>query len=880
MDELEKLLNGLDSIISKINEKKTTIVKEFIILLHAKDFENFKDKMNELCKQYQFRNKKNTNQNRNQLLFYNIICEILKLGDLIERVLPGKSIISSIVNELKEGEYNYLNDLSDLSIENVFERLDSFSSYIKQNGNRERIVESLNSQSFFEADEDKYLNSIYTFLSRDREMMEGNALVNLTSFIAGNFMNFKEEDLKRLMNRCENIVYDLYINCSADRLEQKKESKSYNYEMEFFTYVETVLKIKSIFYSRELKNDFFVKEFFEGRIENDELACKIIESIPMEIFYSKLGNDKAKNHFYREIVEFFRQHGFSDKQISNAIRSLLTKTDSSNRDIVDLIMDYEIDTDDSTEYNQREKFSDDRWLMDNFETIVEIEYERILNGDNPFLRADYYVKTIEKASKNSYLDDEGFQILCEIIIEMLNIDFYNAEEKKKIRDALNSYTDYGKYLLNEDEKNAFRSDVSIEKEKNLGNDNNSELKEQKQISEDVVDVEIHELTEEDLRKIDYNGMYIPLKSAKSILMQYCYEKETLSPKNEIRRLQIKLAIKSIVYHRMKNVGLDISVFFGSIKNEEAMYLNSYNSIWLNIDCIEKMIEECPEILLKDLGHEMDHAIANYNKSNMRIDYNTFLDIESDVIRAYYPEFYADVLNHSNILGEINADIEGFSYELEQSKDINSRKVNIKKKVEKVESLKKDLYSKKQNFLGNIKLGNNSYQLDLDAIFRRILNNNPEIFEIYNGIFKIKYNPDGTEKDINTLLKEFERTAKEGIPLDRGKKITEEEWERLGIKEKGLSAIPFDYLYSIYSGIINHRAKHIEKVDEKIKNSIEEFEKMNLVSVPILHHFYYEVDPKTLKDESGMPFLTGNTSYEVRESDFLIEKQRTDEQEKS
>lgn len=578
-------------------------------------------------------------------------------------------------------------------------------------------------------------------------------------------------------------------------------------------YIDTVLKIKLIFYRKELKNDVLVRNFLDGKLDA-KITGEVLNILPIDFFESVIGKEKIEKHFFKELVDYFRNLNFDEKDIALFIRVILEKYDIIGNPLIDLLIDYDIAVD---KYKKNLSIRDKLWLTVNEKLIKEIEKEYILNGYFPFIRYEYYIQALKKMKYNPDLDDEKYQIICENIIELLKTNFYNENEKKELKNALNKYTEFGKYI-DDDYK-----EIDFNKQK------------------------IGELNLEELKKVDYNGQIIPENLAFEILRKYQYVD------TELKKIQVQMAIKSLVHHRIKRVGINTNVFFGKKEGKLAYHLG--NDIWLNIDLIAKMKYGANEIV-QYLGHEMNHLIDDDNINKFQIDYITFLELEQKVIRKYYPEFYINAFNHPNILGEINSDIEGYYLELKYLDEIHRNKGWTEMKLT---NAKGEIVNMKKSPSGNFKLGDKVLCIDLREFFRRIIKNNPEVFTMYNGIFNIKYNQDGTEKDIDTLIDDFFEIT--NIPL-----VDETKKENMGEMEKNsLRDLRLDYLYSIYSGIIKDRLQNAEKISNELGKKIDCFYQMNLISIPMLKQYYDEVKP--------LDIIDAMTRYDLKKYMFKIEQEK-------
>ena len=190
-------------------------------------------------------------------------------------------------------------------------------------------------------------------------------------------------------------------------------------------------------------------------------------------------------------------------------------------------------------------------------------------------------------------------------------------------------------------------------------------------------------------------------------------------------------------------------------------------------------------------------------------------LEENLVDDYDNDYYKT--NYAQFFKEIDSRIEGMT--------INSLGVGKMQLEWEYDTEKDNLLEHLRKLTNKIKLGDKEYEIPTSKLLGKIIEFNPSILE-ENKVLKIKYNEDGSEKDIRALLNDFERSTE-------GK---QNEYK-----------IQWDYLYLIYSGIINHRANFIEKVDEELKSKIEKFNEMNLVSIVALKQYYDLADTQDLKE---------------------------------
>lgn len=325
-------------------------------------------------------------------------------------------------------------------------------------------------------------------------------------------------------------------------------------------------------------------------------------------------------------------------------------------------------------------------------------------------------------------------------------------------------------------------------------------------------------TDEEKKKLEEalkrNGLYnehnIPIDIAKDKL------NDDLSGKNKIDKETLQRCIYSVICNSLKDKGIDIhnKVFFGKDNSDKGSYYPDEKAIWISDSMLEKYINSSElsdkAELFISIFHEMRHAIQFDNMKKGKVDYLTYNFIKELVIQKFDKKFYKD--NYKALFIETDARKEQILGALEFLNGLNPEFVKIISqtmeerfiKESKNYSIYKD--SKKKTFLGKI---------DVSDYVGLLIKYNPKILEEFS-VLNIEYNLDGTKKDIQTLLQEFEGRKSDSNYRD---------------------------LYSIYYGLISKQTEGSVIQDENLKQQIENFmqEADDLVTIEDMQNLYHSVN---------------------------------------
>lgn len=627
-------------------------------------------------------------------------------------------------------------------------------------------------------------------------------------YISEQFIEIPAETLKSLLLQIDKA--DIFMNEIIKEKEQKKN---------ILEYCNVILKIKSLLMPSSVEKDSLVKLLFDGKIQDGEIIENIMHHISFDTICNIIEFKEGEENFFSRLVEFLKRKSVGDDIIGKIVINLINR-DTLNYELSELLVTLNriIDNDKSDDYKinieegkYRESVEDlqeillkykifsehydrgfsfgeskedenNKWISEIYYYLKKKERENIKSGKSPFVSVEYYCKIIQTRQ----YDEEWYKIMCENAIELLQSSHLNENEKNKLRKALKENTEFGEYITDNDVK---------------------------------LSIDIEHPDKETFKRMYYNGKRIPYSWAIDLIKNIIFNQEGIDFKREDIKMCLKAAIKSIIFHKMKELGIDINIFFGNDSITNKGYIAGYYNtkrkmIWLNLDSLNPY-KHSPASLFNCIIHEMNHAVQNYSISNGKIDYLTFLMLEENLVDDYDNDYYR--INYSYFFKEIDSRIEGMT--------INSLGVGKMQLEWEYDTERDNLQKHLRKPTNKIKLGDKEYEIPTSKLLGKIIEFNPSLLE-ENKVLRIKYNEDGSEKDIRALLNDYERITK---------------------GEQNEYKIQWDYLYLIYSGIINHRANFSEEVDDELKSKIKKFNEMNLVSIIALKQYYDLADTQDLKD---------------------------------
>ena len=132
-------------------------------------------------------------------------------------------------------------------------------------------------------------------------------------------------------------------------------------------------------------------------------------------------------------------------------------------------------------------------------------------------------------------------------------------------------------------------------------------------------------------------------------------------------------------------------------------------------------------------------------------------------------------------------------------------------------------NKKLSFRGNKRIHNTDF-------LSRLIKNNSDILNRYNGILKIEFNEDGTTKDIHTMLDEYN--------------VAVSQLEREENRETKV-----ENLYSIYYGLFKQKIARGQNISQEDSVAMMNFYKLSdsLISLNDLRIYSLKADPQVIQN---------------------------------
>lgn len=769
MEEYIELIKKTDSILSKAETIEDNVQKQDFLKDNLSVFEEFKNSLHLILRKYQFKEIDNEEQNGIADVVKNNIVRLLKSKDIFEVGTQYEYFETNLIEAISWNENKYV---FNLQYENDIGKINSALKYLQD---REKYVQVLKDNNLFEGQEMTEATAKKYVSNEFEQNMYGHILIH----IKNNFLNLSKEQVVEIIKLIdESSFFNELIS---------KDSKKMNfYEKNLmYQYSETVLKMKSIFTPDILKDDAVIKQMWDGKIEDSKTLKNILANISVKSFMdiSEYDDKESEKGFIMELSEHFKNVKLSDKSIALIMKNTFD-SQSISYEVAKFLTQIDIPNNYNgfldSEYAQKFK-----WLTD-FNTFDSLKKnEKIIEeAQRPFLPAEYYIKKIDKLYEYPDINSHFIGNL----ITLIHSDYYSPEEKDKL---INALKDKGLYNNN-------ISDVQITFEKN-------------------------ETLENMLLKVKqayYIGQIIPLDIAQKLL------NGDLEHSTSIDKEVLQGCVQSVICNTLKNNNIDIQnkVFFG--EGHGTLGYNDPNniSIWIDDSLLEKylnsnVLSDKAE-LFKTMFHEMQHAIQYDNIKNRKLDYLTYNFIKEDVIEEYDKEFYN--ANYRNIFMESDARKEEILGALEFLNGLNPKFVKtISEKMENEyisESQQHTIYADSEK---KFSIGKNTF-IDVSEYVGLLIQNNPRILE-NNPILNIEYKPDGTKKEIQTLLQEFQN-------------------------QKDENNASYKNLYSIYYGLITKQMEKIPIEDAQLKQKIDEFlqEEQELVTIEDMQNCYHSVDKSNMQ----------------------------------
>ena len=756
---------------------------------NAEVFQNFKDSLTVILGSYQFKENNNISQNDFSDKLKNAISMLLEQKSLFEKLPQSEYFVSELLDGLNYNENKFA---FNLQYETNMSNVQTAIEYLQTRANYLNILEENN---YFQ-DESLNGNAALSYRSNKyEENMLGHALIQ----IKNNFLTMKKEDIIKTLQCIDDSNF-------LDKLIQKSDNRIDFYDKNLiFQYTDTILKLKSIFAPETIKDDKFVQAMWNGELKDPKTIQSIIKNISVDTLDVLLNpsNEFSQNPFLFDLANHFKQLNYSPQNIGTVINEVLNMG-LSYYEVANSLVKIDMPKD-FAEFMDSKHSKEYHWLLESsaFQTLKKHE-NYIEDAQIPYLPAKYYIKKLDVVRSSPNIDKHFVQNL----ITLLHSDYYSEDEKVALTEALKKNDLYSPYIT--DEK------VTFDK-------TNSTLTTYKKVIQAY-----------------FSGQVIPLDLSTSIINQLMTK-----PKNENAPLYKKLleaCVQSVVSNKLAEKGIDIKnqVFFGNGHSWSSGYYNSFrNCIWIDDNLIDKFIDS-PELsdkadLFRTMFHEMQHAEQHNNINNGNINYLTYNFIKEYVIEHYDENFYNT--NYKSIYTESDARKEEILGSLEFLKRLNPefvKAIRDKAELEYVsETNHHTIYGDSEK---NIGIGKNGGKINISNYVGLLIQSNPQIL-LKNPILSIEYNPDGSQKDMQTLLDDFEQRKSEN---------------------------PSNYsdIYSIYYGLISKALEKSDNNNPELQKQVSSFlqEQPELISLADMNVLYKKV-PVTHTREvySRLLSLTRNIS---------------------
>lgn len=252
------------------------------------------------------------------------------------------------------------------------------------------------------------------------------------------------------------------------------------------------------------------------------------------------------------------------------------------------------------------------------------------------------------------------------------------------------------------------------------------------------------------------------------------------------------------------------IFFGESITDNGELSSNPNYIMINSALLSSFINnfslESAERLFSTSFHEPNHAFQDSTISNGNWDFSAYNWLLEQIAIKSYPFFYKEdyerifiesdsrkeaILGNFSIINSINPQLASIIREsLEKAYLTEATTYSISKDSEKTITIAEGI---------TITITVSDYVGYLIKDDSTILSDNP--------ILNIGYNPDGSQKSIETLLQEFEQ----------------------GTYSQGLDP---SNIYSIYNGLISQTLPNLPIVDETLQEKIHHFKSLAPCSAPM------------------------------------------------
>lgn len=792
MDEKRiEIINNAYNLINQANslegEARDKLLNDNIMI--------FVDFYNELAiynRMLQYKDRRDEKQADLSDKYFELVKWITLNSEVFEKTEYYDFIPKSIINQYSETELSSVIRLKSDSDQKDFY---SVKEYLARREELEKVIEGKENKS----------NAERRYVSSHDEYMKWY-YGHLLSYLEFNYTDMPQEDILDVISSVEKSEL-------LDRI-IKAEDRKLNFDEEnlVFQYTMFGLKMKNIFKPDEIIDDRIVQDLWNGRIKNKKVLELLISEKEKntlkeekkiiigpilyigKIFSKLLEREGYEDKFYLSLCEHFTKVGMSPELIAMIFKKTISRCSTMHS--LQFLADLDIpkDFNDFLEGDHVDKYSfikDNPYILD----MLIKKQKKVERGRELNIPYEYVEKKIPDLTKQA-LDN---------IYTLIKSGYYKEDGEKLEKLLIEQGLLDSSRLIDEEIK--FNENDSME-----------------QIVQKAKDAY-------------YNRQIIPYDIAKKLIKANYDENLKLDAET------FKACVCSVINNNLKEIGIDIgcNIFFGDDNGTRGVYRNADpRCIWINNSLIENFINidatKC-EVNSKELKtkstifvtmfHEIQHAKQHENMENGNINYLTYNFIKEEVIKDHDFNFYE--ANYKNIFVEEDAREYGIINAMKFLKKLN---INRFEEVfpNYVKMLDDELKIGNINQEGKKKLSFRcDKKLDNSVYLGELIKNNPELLNEYGGILKIEYNLDGTQKDVSTMISEYNEKKEE---------LQKEEGNELKLAN----------LYSIYFGVIKSKIYKNVRLTNEEKSIIHDFFKENesLLSVDDLRYYSEKVEPEYIK----------------------------------
>ena len=789
MNEYEEIIISINNILNTASSLGSKELQQEFLLQNADILQNFKNSLIVILRLYQFKENGNITQNDISDKLKDVISMLLEQKSLFENLPQFEYFVSELLDGLNYNENKYAFNLQ------YETNMDNVQTAIEYLQTRAEYLSILENNGYFQDNSLNGSTALSYRSSKYEENMLGHALIK----IKNNFFTVKKEDIIKILRCIDNSDF-------FDKLIQKSDKQMDFYDKNLiFQYTDTILKLKSIFTPETVKDDKFVQAMWYGKIKDSKTIQSIVKNISLDTLaiLLDLPSENTQSPFLFDLANHFKQLNYSDQKIAILINEVLNKGLSSH-EVAKALAKIDIPKD-FAEFMDSEHSKEYSWLLEGtvFQTLKEVEKD-IEDAKSPFLPAEYYIKKLDVVRSSPNIDKHFVQNL----ITLLHSDYYTENEKMALTQALKKNDLYSPYIT--DEK------VTFDK-------NDSNL-----------------TTYQKIIQAYFSGQVIPLDNSTSIINQLITKPECENA--TLNKKILEACVQSVISNQLAEKGIDIGnrVFFGNGHSRNlGYYKTSYNCIWIDDNLIDKFMDS-PGLsdkadLFRTMFHEMHHAEQQHNINNGNINYLTYNFIKESIIAQYDENFYN--ANYHSFYMESDARKEAILSSLEFLKKLNPKFIKaIRGKAEQdyvSETCYHTIYGDSEK---QIDIGKNGTKINVSDYVGLLIQSNPQILT-ENPILSIEYNPDGSTKDIQALLQDFEQ-------------------------QKSENPSNYSNIYSIYYGLVSKALEQSDNNNTLLQEQISSFlqEEPELISLADMQVLYKNVPVTHIREVySRLLTLTRNLS---------------------